>query len=145
MSDRSGDADDAAPEAAAPDPAVVPEPAVAEPDAPEAVVPELDVPEPTIPDAVIPEAALAEPVIPPAPPEEAPTRAARRITTAEKLAAVPAPASDPRLTAPPPDPTVVPPPEGATPDSYRGWTIAIYSFLALLLTGAVVTIGVLLS
>ncbi|MEE2815995.1 MAG: hypothetical protein VYC96_10020 [Actinomycetota bacterium] len=132
MSDPTRDADDAA---RAESELAVPEPAV----------PELAVPEPTILDAVIPDAALAEPVIPPAPPEEAPTRAARRTSAAEKLSAAPAPASDPRLTAPPPDPTVVPPPAGATPSSYRGWTIAICSFLALLLSGAVVTIGVLLS
>ena len=58
---------------------------------------------------------------------------------------VAAPASDPRLTAPDPDPEVVPPASGATPTSYRGWTIAVFAFLLLLLIAAVVTIGVLLS
>lgn len=137
MSDPSRDAESAVPEPVAPEPVV--------PGSVESGSVESGETESAIPDAVIPEALLAEPVIPPAPPEETPTRAALRTTMAEKLAAAPAPASDPRLTAPPPDPSVVPPAAGATPSSYRGWTIAIYGFLALLLTGAIVTIGVLLS
>ncbi|MDT0157933.1 hypothetical protein Q9R19_09890 [Microbacterium sp. ARD32] len=72
------------------------------------------------------------------------TRAARR--TASGIVGAPAaPASDPRLTAPEPAPTVVPPPDGATGGGYRVLTAVIYGFLGVLLVGAVVTIGVLVS
>ena len=135
-------------------------------------VPEPEIPEPEIPDAVIPEAALAEPVIPPpsmpdppaglAPalpnpvpaagsqqssgdlPEGAPvpaTRAERRTVTD----AAPPVASPPIAPPREPDPQVVPPPSGATPGSYRGWTVAIFGILVLLLVGAVVVIGALLA
>jgi len=145
--DPSDFAADAAPDETGPEPAQLDPvaPDGASPDAlvPDAVVPDIDVPEPSIPEVDLP--ALAEPVIPPAPAEQAPTRASRRTPMAAKLADDPAPASDPQLTAPEPDPALVPPPTGATPSSYRGWTIAIYSALALLFGAAMTTIGMLLS
>ncbi len=104
----------------------------------DAVVPEIDIPDPEIPEPDIPHAALTEPVIPP-PPEsvsEPVTRAARR---SDALPAVPAPPT-PSRPAPAPDPEVVPPASGATPGSYRGWTIAIYSILLVLLIGAIALI-----
>lgn len=114
---------------------------VADVEIPDAEIPAPDLPEPEIPDPVLPASMLEDPVIPPAPDagddDPAPaTRAERRaLPSADSL---PEPAPIPR------DPAVVPPPSGATPGSYRGWTIAIFGILVLLLIAAVVTVSVLL-
>lgn len=132
----------------------------------EATLAELDVPDPEIPDPVIPAAALAEPVIPPpaippAPEGLAPalpdpaSPAVPRQDAASNSADTPVPATraerrtiagaPPAAPALPPDPAVVPPPTGATAGSYRGWTIAIFSILFLLLLGAVTLVVALLA
>lgn len=48
-----------------------------------------------------------------------------------------APASDEALTAPALDPAFAAPPEVPASGSYRGWTVAIFSLLVLLLAGAI--------
>ncbi|MGF3031878.1 hypothetical protein [Microbacterium alcoholitolerans] len=114
---------------------------VADVEIPDAEIPAPAVPDPEIPDPVLPASVLDAPVIPPAAAagEEDPvpaTRTARR--TLPSVDSLPKPAPIPR------DPAVVPPASGATPGNYRGWTIAIFSILFLLLSAAFATIGVLL-
>ncbi|UNK71035.1 hypothetical protein [Microbacterium sp. H1-D42] len=126
---------------------------------PDAVIPALDLPEPEIPEPVLPASALAEPVIPPAPASDAvdaatdfsggsgvtasdSTELAAPATRAERRAlpsvdSLPEPAPIPR------DPAVVPPVSGATMGGYRGWTIAIFLILIVLLIAAVATVIVL--
>ncbi|WP_309127008.1 hypothetical protein [Microbacterium sp.] len=124
----------------------------------EATIADLDVPDPVIPEPEIPAAALAEPVIPPAPEGLAPALPGagasadegERPTSSATGSATPATRAARRTTAdastaPPPDPAVVPPPSGATPGNYRGWTIAIFSILIILLIGAVVLVSALLA
>jgi hypothetical protein len=48
-----------------------------------------------------------------------------------------APSSDEALTAPALDPAFAAPPEMPASGSYRAWTVAIFSFLVLLLAGAI--------
>lgn len=132
--------------AAVPD-AVVPELAI-----PDADLSDVDVTAPDIPEAVIPESLLAEPVIPP-PPAETVTRPRRRESRPAGEFAPAPPAAAAASTAAPasataadsvPQPAVVPPAAGAS-RGYTGWTIAVYSILAVLLIGAVGLIGVLVS
>lgn len=109
---------------------------VADVEIPDAEIPALDIPAPEIPDPVLPASALAEPAA--AADDDAPVPATRA-----QRKALPSVASLPETPPIPRDPAVVPPPSGATTGGYRGWTIAIFAILLLLLIGAIVTVIVL--
>lgn len=123
-------------------------PLVPELSAAEQAVPDFDVPEPPSFEGAgselpVPAAIAEEPVIPPPPvfedePDAAPSASRDRDRPTTRRAALRTQSAEPALpavtyvdVAPP-----VPPASGDT-NGYRGWTIAIYSGLAVLLFGAI--------
>ncbi|MFD5226035.1 hypothetical protein ACFWHT_10495 [Microbacterium sp. NPDC058342] len=138
-------------------------------DVPDPVIPDPVIPESALAEPVIPpppaeapvtradwregwdepsEASLTEPT-------SRRARAARPAEPARPAADVPQPATaagdaaiEGRGVVPEPSlaqEDVVPPASGATPGSYRGWTVAIFGILLALLVGAVVTIATMLA